>query len=134
MDNAWDGLPIYSSAGGGNYYFDWQDAKGDNARSLAEKFLLRFPDVAKRSIGRDWNYAGWLSELIGVLEGGDWLPVTQWEYMIGTPDQLDFLPIWSVSEENITWNDIIADIAPNVRKFSFPPAWSDDDFIEGNLY
>jgi hypothetical protein len=61
-DNSWEGVAIYSSAGGGNYYFDWQDAKGDNARTLAEKFLLRFPDVAKRGVGQDWSYAGWLSE------------------------------------------------------------------------
>ncbi|WP_076600580.1 hypothetical protein [Aromatoleum tolulyticum] len=129
-DNAWEGVPIYSSAGGGNCYFDWQDAKSDNARALAEKFLLRFADVAKRGAGRDWQYAGWLSELVGVLEGGDLLPVTMWEYMKDTPDQLEFLPIWSASGEN-TWNDgsayITAAPAPNVRRFPLPPAWDDSD-------
>jgi hypothetical protein len=126
-DNAWEDVPIYSSAGGGNPYFDWPDAKGDNARALAEKFLLRFPDIAKRGMGRDWHYAGWLAELVGVLEGGDLLPVTMWEYMKGTPDQLDFLPIWSASEEN-TWNDgtayIVAALTPNIRKFPLPPVWT----------
>jgi hypothetical protein len=120
----------YSSAGGGNCYFDWQDAKSDNARDLAEKFLHRFPEIAARGAGRDWLYAGWLSELIGVLEGGDLLPVTLWEYMKGTPDELGFLPIWSVSGEN-TWNDgsapIVAALAPNVMQFPLPPAWSDSE-------
>ncbi len=121
-NNAWDDVKIYSSAGDGNHYFDWQDAKNDNARSLAEKFLLRFPNIAKRGAGRDWCYAGWLSELISVLEEGDLLPITEWEYMKGTPDQLSFLPIWSLSEENIIWNDYVADIAPNVRRFPLPPS------------
>jgi hypothetical protein len=129
-DNAWDGVPIYSSAGGGDCYFDWEDARGDNARALAEKFLLRFPDVARRGSGRDWRYAGWLSELVGVLESGDLLPVTLWEYMKGTPDQLEYLPIWSVSGEN-TWNDgsayIVAALTPNVRHFPLPPTWNESD-------
>ena len=129
-DNDWEGVPIYSSAGGGNRYFDWEDAKGDNARALAEKFLFRFPDVAKHGAGRHWNYAGWLSELVGVLEGGDLFPVTSWEYMKGTPEQLEFLPIWSVSGEN-TWNDgsayNVAALTPNVRQFPLPPIWNDSD-------
>ena len=122
-DDKWD-VPIYSSAGGGNYYFNWEDAKGDNARALAEKFILRFPDIANKGLGRDWNYSGWLSELLSILEGGDLLPVTLWEYMEGTPDQLDFLPIWSISKEN-NWNDgsayIKAALKPEVRKFPLPP-------------
>ena len=128
-DNAWAGVPIYSSASG-NCYFDWHDAKGDNARILAEKFLLRFPDVAKRGEGRDWPYAGWLAELVGVLESGDLLPVTLWENMKGTPDQIDFLPIWSLSAEN-TWNDgsayTVAALTTNVRQFPLPPIWSNFD-------
>lgn len=130
QEDAWEGVPIYSSAGGGNCYFDWQDAKNDNARALAEKFLLRFPDIAKHGAGRDWHYAGWLSELVGVLEGGDFLPVTLWEYMKGTPEQLEFLPVWSVSGKN-TWNDgsayIVAALTKNVRQFPLPPTWNDFD-------
>ena len=131
-NDAWNGVPIYSSAGGGNCYFDWQDAKVDSARVLAEKFLLRFPEVAMRGAGRDWLYAGWLSELVGVLEGGDFLPVTLWDYMKETPDELDFLPIWSMSGQN-TWNDgsapSVAALAPNVRQFPLPPMlnYSEDD-------
>ena len=68
----------------------WDDTDGDNARALADKFVARFPGVSARGIGRDWCYAGWLAELVGYLEGGDWLPVTEWEYMKGEPQELGF--------------------------------------------
>jgi len=115
---------VYSSASG-NHYFAWEDAKHDDARALAEKFLTRFPSLSERGSGRDWEYAGWLSELLGVLEHGDLLPVVEWEYMKGTPDKLEFLPIWSASGEN-TWNDgssdNVAALSSNVRRFPLPPA------------
>jgi hypothetical protein len=125
-DGAWDTVAGHSSAGGGNCYFDWRDAKGDNARELAEKFVLRFPDVSKRGLGRDWEYSGWLSELLGVLEGGDLLPVMEWEFMRGKPEELDFLPIWSMTGEN-TCNDgssgYVLALLPSIRKFPLPPNW-----------
>jgi hypothetical protein len=58
--------PSYSSAQE-NRYFDWQDASQDNARGLANKFITRFPEVANAGRGRDWEYAGWLDELLGVM-------------------------------------------------------------------
>lgn len=116
-----NGLPIYSAAGGGDAYFDWEDAKGNDARALAEKFVIRFPDVAKRGLGRDWPYAGWLAELVGFLEGGDWLPVTDWEDMKGAPEQLGFLPIWDVLGENIGWDGLKTIPGPDVKKFPLPP-------------
>jgi hypothetical protein len=30
--------------------------------------VVRFPTICEEGRGRDWAYAGWLSELIGVLE------------------------------------------------------------------
>lgn len=123
--DAWNDAAIYSAAGGGNLYFDWEDAKQDNARELADKFIRRFPEVSERGRGRDWEYAGWLSELVGVIETGDLLPVTQWEYMKGSPDRLEFLPIWSASEENTYHDDsayVVAALSPKVRQFPLPPA------------
>ena len=60
---------------GAGDYFGWSDTKGDNARELAEKFISRFPEIASRGKGRDWAYVGWLAELVGFLEQGDWVPV-----------------------------------------------------------
>ena len=65
--------PSYSSAQE-NRYFDWQDASQDNARGLANKFITRFPEVANAGRGRDWEYAGWLDELLGVM-GHSGLPI-----------------------------------------------------------
>lgn len=113
-------LPIYSAAGDGDAYFDWTDAKGNDARALAEKFVSRFPDVVKRGLGRDWAYAGWLAELVGFLEGGDWLPVTEWEDMKEPPEQLKFVPIWDASGENIGWDGLKTIPGPDVQKFPLP--------------
>ena len=131
-NGSWDGVPVYSSAGGGGYYFDWEDAQTDDARALAEKFVLRFPDVVKRGLGRDWAYAGWLSELVGFLENGDLLPVTLWEYMKGTPDELRFLPIWSMAGGNtVSVAHGVASFytvpSPNVKQFPLPPSAGETD-------
>lgn len=125
-DGSWD-VPIYSSAGGGSHYFDWTDAANDDARALAEKFIQRFPDIAQRGLGRDWAYAGWLAELLGYLEGGDLLPVTSWEHMRGTPDELRFLPVWALGGENTVsvgyptaGFDTVP--SPSVKQFPLPPS------------
>ena len=58
-------------------YFGWTDVKHDDARGLAEKFITRYPNLVALGQGRDWEYAGWLCELLSVLEhdDGNWLPV-----------------------------------------------------------
>lgn len=116
--NMWGDIPI---TGAGSLYFGWEDAKTDDARDLAEKFVSRFPDMAKQGWGRDWAYAGWLAELIGFLEGGDWLPVTYWEYMKGDPAELQFLPIWEVNGKNIDWIGYESVPGSNARTFPLPP-------------
>lgn len=93
--DSWDGVAIYSSAGSGDEYFGWVDAKGDNARQLAEKFVERYPELAEKGTGRDWPYAGWLAELVGKLEAGDIVPVTYWEFMATAPDELTSVPLWA---------------------------------------
>ncbi len=56
-------------------YFGWKDATGLDARQLAQLFLDRFPDICARSVGLDWAYAGWLTDVLGHAErtgtGGD---------------------------------------------------------------
>ena len=92
-DNAIGGELTTYTAASGNHYFDWKDAGSDNARALAEKFIDRFPRTAIAGRGRDWPYAGWLSELVGFLEGGAWLPFVTAEYFDTGPEDLGFLPI-----------------------------------------
>lgn len=125
----WD-VPIYSAASE-DAYFDWNDARGDNARQLAEKFVDRFPAIADRGRGRDWAYAGWLAELVGLLEGGDLLPVMEWENMHGAAESLRFVPIWEIGAENIEWlhehTSPVSIPAHHIMKYPLPPEVDDTD-------
>lgn len=62
-----------------NAYFGWEDARQDSARELADKFVLRFAGVAEAGRGRDWAYAGWYVEMLGVAELGA-LPVSNGDW------------------------------------------------------
>ncbi len=84
--------PWYSSASG-NAYFGWEDARNDDARGLAERFVARFPLTAAAGVGRDWAYAGWLAELVGFLSAGDRLPFVFSEDLETDPLMLRALPI-----------------------------------------
>lgn len=88
---------------GAGHYFNWPDTDGNDARTLAEKFIMRFPEIALAGKGRDWEYAGWLSELIGFLEQGDTIPTVWWEEMKGRPEDLARLPVWVEGQENLDW-------------------------------
>ena len=56
------------SSGGGNRYFDWDDATDDSPTELAEKFIDRFPDLATAGRGRDTDYVGWYEEMLQLTE------------------------------------------------------------------
>lgn len=58
------------STGSQDRYFGWSDAQGRSARELAKGFAERFPQIVKMGEGRDWAYAGWLTEAIGRAERG----------------------------------------------------------------
>lgn len=60
----------YSTADG-KAYFGWTDAAGDDARTLANKFIDRFSDLALEASGHDWAYAGWFSTVLGEAEHGE---------------------------------------------------------------
>ncbi|WP_146193619.1 hypothetical protein [Sphingosinicella humi] len=76
-----DGLAAEYSTGEGVNYFGWSDAASDNARQLASKFVVRFPDIAKAGRGLDFPYAGWLTSALGRAETGQ-LPVFFADYEI----------------------------------------------------
>lgn len=75
-----DGLHVHSpcaedevahySTGAGDCYFRWPDSPGRSARELGSMFLDRFPIIAREGLGRDWAYAGWLTEILGRAEHG----------------------------------------------------------------
>ena len=82
------------SSGSENAYFEWTDAKSDDARELSVKFVRRFPEIVQSGSGRDWAYAGWLLELLGALEKfPNRLPVLFSEYSEVSPTNLNSLPL-----------------------------------------
>ena len=52
----------YSSADESGY-FNWASSSELNSRELAVRFIKKFPIIAERGIGRDWLYAGWLTDI-----------------------------------------------------------------------
>jgi hypothetical protein len=72
MPIRWDDdlVARYTSASGARY-FDWPDAETCSARQLAALFLERFPHIAQDGEGRDWLYAGWLTDFLGLMENGE---------------------------------------------------------------
>jgi hypothetical protein len=68
----------HSGASGANY-FDWEDVAGASAHDLAEKFIERFPAIAKATYHLDYEYAGWFSTLLAHCEYG-YLPFLHAEY------------------------------------------------------
>lgn len=53
-----------------NEYFGWTDAKRDTAAQLADKLIQRFSWISGPGRGRDWLYAGWYVEMLGLAERG----------------------------------------------------------------
>jgi hypothetical protein len=58
------------STGDEDRFFGWADASGKNARQLAQMFITRFPNLAKKGAGRDRPYAGWFVGMLGTAENG----------------------------------------------------------------
>lgn len=61
------------TSGEGARYFGWDDGPDMTARMLARCFLLRFPRLAECGAGRDWAYAGWLTDVLGRAEQGSFV-------------------------------------------------------------
>jgi hypothetical protein len=56
------------SSGGEDRYFDWDDATDDSSRELAEKFVERFPELAKAGKGGDAEYVRWYEDMLQMTE------------------------------------------------------------------
>lgn len=58
----------------GRACFGWRDAADASPEALAERFVERFPVLARAGWGADWAYAGWYLELLRLTAPDD-LPV-----------------------------------------------------------
>ncbi|MGK7863220.1 hypothetical protein [Falsiroseomonas sp. E2-1-a4] len=85
------GLVAPYTSGQGARYFDWPDAQAMDARALAEAFLERFHLIARRGEGRDWAYAGWLTDVLGRAELGD-LPAFYADYPLDEVEMGKWMP------------------------------------------
>lgn len=65
------GKVAHYTSGQGNNYFDWPDAASMTARQMALAFLDRFPSIGQNGQGRDWLYAGWLTDFLGHMENAE---------------------------------------------------------------
>ncbi len=74
-------------------YFGWEDVERFDAERLAKEFTSRFPRICDEGSGRDWEYAGWLSELSGHASRTRQLPFVMAEYFEPGPESLTFLPL-----------------------------------------
>lgn len=83
----WDeklNLVVGYSTGQDTSYFGWAGFGDSTARALADQFLKAYPNLIERARGRDWEYAGWLVELLGRMEalGDDGLVFFQADFAI----------------------------------------------------
>jgi hypothetical protein len=67
------------SGASGVKYFEWEDVAGASSHDLAEKFIERFPEIARATYHLDFEYAGWFATLLAHCEYG-YLPFLEAEY------------------------------------------------------
>lgn len=79
------------TSGDGARYFGWEDGPNLTARLMAVRFLQRFPSIAAGGKGRDWPYAGWLTDVLGRAEHGSFVifyadyPIAEDEFALWLP-------------------------------------------------
>lgn len=69
--------------------FGWDGMEHATPSQLAEQFLRRFPEIASRGLGMDWEYASWYALMTaltfpGALPVADHPSVNTDEWLIGT--------------------------------------------------
>ena len=90
--NSWGEYPTYSSSEELKC-FGWQEAGDCAPERLAQLFVERFAKTCEAGRGRDWEYAGWLSELSGHVSRTRQLPFVHAEYFEPGPEELTYLPL-----------------------------------------
>jgi len=86
------GLVAHYSSADGSRYFDIDGAEKMDARTLAIEFLKRYPKIANDGKGRDWLYAGWLTDVLGRAEQGK---------------KDDIIVLWGYADQELSapWNE-----------------------------
>jgi len=59
------------TTGQGDEFFGWTDARDDSPRELADKFLARFPEIARMGQGVDQPYADWYAQMLQLADRGE---------------------------------------------------------------
>lgn len=85
-----DRVARYTS-GDGARYFGWKDGPVLTARLMAVRFLQCFPNIAAGGKGRDWAYAGWLTDVLGRAEHGSFV-IFHADYPIADDELALWLP------------------------------------------
>ena len=104
----------YSSSSGLKY-FNLENVERLDAEHLAGEFARAFPRLCEAGLGRDWEYAGWLSELSGHISRTNVLPFVMAEYFEPDPNDLTYLPLRDYARGN------------EVTKFPLPPSSMETD-------
>lgn len=108
-DTAKPEFPRHSSADE-LHYFGWEGVERFDAERLAKEFMTRFAQLCDEGSGRDWEYAGWLSELSGHASRERQLPFVLAEYFEPGPESITFLPLRAYGR------------GEEVHEFPLPPA------------
>lgn len=103
------------SSSSGLKYFGLENVERLDAEHLAGEFARAFPRLCEAGQGRDWEYAGWLSELSGHLSRTNVLPFVMAEYFEPGPDNLTYLPLRNYHRGN------------EITKFPLPPSSGETD-------
>jgi hypothetical protein len=107
----------YSSSSGLKY-FDLENVERLDAEHLAGEFARAFPRLCEAGLGRDWEYAGWLSELSGHVSRTKLLPFVMAEYFEPDPSDLTYLPLRDYAR------------GTEVTKFPLPPSSIEIDRLD----
>lgn len=91
LNDVEDGRLARYTSGDGARYFGWSDGPTLTARMMAHRFLERFPLIARHGAGRDWAYAGWLTDVLGRAEHGSFLAFHA-DYPISREELRPWLP------------------------------------------
>lgn len=94
-ENGWESpLAVAYTSAAEDEYFKWTDAGQETPSGLARKFIQRFPDVVAAGRGRDWLYAGWYVEMLGLTYPNRFpYASADWE----VPE--DYLPTITIGED-----------------------------------
>ena len=95
-----DADSAHYTTGAGSRYFAWEDAHEDRPSELADRFIQRFPEIAKKGQGKDPEYVRWYRKMLELAKEGalpvayeDWDDEPDPRWLPTTGDGLTKLPM-----------------------------------------